>query len=115
MGETMSYDPDYYEDDVNIAEKLISLKENAEDRGIEFDLSFAHLKRILRRKTCYYTGRRFSSSVQDYKTIERVDNDKGYTDDNTVCVCQEANQAKGSMTLGELEKMVKQIKKHKNK
>ena len=109
------YDPDYYENDVHIAEKLISIKENAEDRGIHFDLSFAHLKRIIRRKTCYYTGRRFSKNVQDWKTIERVDNDKGYTDENTVCVCQEANQLKGSMSLDELKHMVKQIEKHQNK
>jgi len=33
-------DSDYYDDDLNIAQKLIHLSENAENRNIEFNLSF---------------------------------------------------------------------------
>lgn len=109
------YDPTYYHKDANLAEKYLQIKENAESRGVEFTLSFAHLKRIMKRKTCYYTGRKFSDSPQAYKSVERVRNSEGYTDENTVVVCSVANTLRGDFTLKELQKMVKQIEKHEKK
>lgn len=109
------YDPNYYDDDANICTKLLQLKENAESRNIEFTLSFAHLKRLLQRKTCYYTGRRFKNHPQHFRSIERIRNDEGYTDENTVAVCTVVNKLRGDLTLKELDNMVKQIKKHEQK
>ena len=107
-------DDDYYKDDINLARKLISLKDSAENRGIHFDMSFAHLKRIMRRKTCYYTGRRLMDSGQNARSVERIDSNKGYTDDNTIIIASSVNKAKDDLTLEELKMMVKKIEKHKS-
>lgn len=109
------YNEHYYDDDINVANKLLQIKENADRRNIEFDLSFAHLKQILRRKTCYYTGRKFQDDPQHAMSVERIHNDRGYTDDNTVVVCTLINTLRNDLTLKELDRMVKQIKKHEKK
>lgn len=109
------YNENYYDDDVNVAKKLLQIEENAERRGLEFSLSFSHLKQILRRKTCFYTGRKFGNSPQHAQSVERIRNNEGYTDDNTVVVCSIVNRLRADLTLKELDSMVKQIKKHEKK
>lgn len=100
--------------DVNIARKLLSIYDNADRRGIDCTLSFAHLKRLSQRKTCYYTGRKFDDQ-HNKRSLERVDNNDGYHDYNTVYVCKQANRLKDNMSLKELDNMVKAIKKFRRK
>ena len=101
--------------DYQLAKKLVGLHDSADSRGIHFDMSFAHLKRIMRRKTCYYTGTKLQKSGENKRSIERVNNDEGYTDSNTVVVTKRINTIKNDLSLGELQSMVKAIEKHQNK
>lgn len=109
------YNETYYDNDANVATKLLHIKENAERRDLEFTLSFSHLKSILRRKTCYYTGRKFANNPQAAMSVERIRNSEGYTDENTVVVCSIINTLRNDLTLEELDRMVKQMKKHEKK
>ena len=108
-------DSDYYDDDLNIAQKLIHLSENAENRNIEFNLSFTHLKKELARKFCPYTGRQLTATGQDKKTVERIDSSLGYTDDNVIVISHQANMAKGNLSYKEVKKMYQFLKRHHEK
>lgn len=66
--------------------------EDAKDRGITFELSFAQYCKIMSRKTCAYTGVRFSDEYP--ASLDRVDPTEGYTVNNTLKVCVQANNAK---------------------
>ncbi len=104
--------------DVRIAEKLINLKQNATARNLYFDLSFKKLKSLMTRKTCYYTGLPFEEGNQDFhRSIDRVDNKKGYVDNNVVACLVRINALKSNMTTEELILILKGVSKHigKNK
>ena len=108
-------DSDYYDDDLNIAQKLIHLSENAENRNIEFNLSFTHFKKELARKFCPYTGRQLTATGQDKKTVERIDSSLGYTDDNVIVISHQANMAKGNLSYKEVKKMYQFLKRYHEK
>ena len=103
-----------YHSDENVARKLLTIKENAEHRGIVFNLSFAKLKREMHRKKCYFTGRKFSyiergGNTQDVLSIDRLDNDKGYTDSNIVACTSTVNAFKANLTIDEIKLMAKKL------
>ena len=63
----------------------------AERRGIEFKLSIADFQ-VFWQKPCYYCG-----DPIDTIGIDRLNNDKGYTVDNTVSCCKVCNFMKHTM------------------
>lgn len=42
--------------DIEIASKLLNLRNSASTRNIEFDLTFNKVKQIMNTKRCYFTG-----------------------------------------------------------
>lgn len=81
---------------------LDNYKRNAEKRDISFDLSEEEF-RALTEQDCHYCGSHplaihKSSGCNGsyiYNGIDRIDNDRGYTQDNCVPCCKFCNRAKG--------------------
>lgn len=81
--------------DIMVASKMIQLKESATRRNKEFNLTLSDVKKLVKRRTCYYTGIKFDRSSELLKlTIDRIDNTKGYVKGNVVACCSEVNQIK---------------------
>jgi len=98
-------------DDIYVANKLVALKKSADQRKLRFGVTFAKLKRELNRKRCYYTGIVIDhSKPPSHISIDRIDNDKGYTDDNIVGCSVAANQFKANLTIEEIGKLYEKIK-----
>ena len=79
-------------------------KYDARARQLEFNLSNEDLD-VLFASNCYYCGsvpsNRLShgASVFIYTGVDRVDNSKGYSEENCVPACMRCNKAKLAMTL----------------
>jgi hypothetical protein len=98
-------------DDLYVARKLISLEESAVRRRLRFSVSFTKLKRELKRKRCYYTGIEIDyNKPTNHISIDRIDNDKGYTDDNIVGCANSVNGFKANLTIEEIGKLYNKIK-----
>jgi hypothetical protein len=97
--------------DLIVAEKLIALSQSAKHRNLEFNLSFETVKNLLEQKYCFYTGVKLSDGgakqgeppASTQRTIDRVDNSKGYIEGNVVASSVDINQKKGNLTLEEIE------------
>lgn len=84
--------------DLMVANKLHQLKHSATTRNKEFNLTFADVKKLVKRKTCHYTGLKFDPSLNDYQlTIDRVDSNIGYVRGNVVACLNAVNAAKEHM------------------
>lgn len=88
--------------EVSVAIKFRNKVDNARERGLEFNLSFAEFRRIMASKRCAYTGVELTfkenGPAAKWKdsdlSIERIDNEKGYVSGNCVAVCHAANVLK---------------------
>ena len=85
--------------DERVADYYLMKVVSARDRGIPFDLTVIDVRRLMSRKTCFYTGARFNDFGAPEKnglnwTIDRKDSTKGYTKDNCVACCSLANNLK---------------------
>lgn len=117
--EKSSYASTYVVDDIKIRSKLSQLKNSARKRNIEFDLTYDDIKKLLEVKTCYYLGTRFSYNKQFSRTIDRLDNKKGYIKGNVVACSYKANSIKEtilensstSLTMNQFLKMVDKFQK----
>jgi len=98
--------------DVYLAQKLIYKAVNATNRGIPFSLSFKKLKSIHKADKCQFTGVPFSRDKEHphYPTIDRIDNTKGYTDDNVILCTKIFNSMKDKFTTSQLSFMASKIK-----
>lgn len=103
--------------DAEIAIKWANLKTSADSRNIEFDLSLKKVKQLLKAKRCAFSNVSFTpiAGQDTSKTIDRVDNDRGYVDDNVVAVCRMMNTLKGSMSIKQLQALHKGVMKFVNK
>lgn len=72
-----------------------NLKQNSKRRGKHFDLSFEQFQEFC-YKTDYIRG--VGKKSESY-TIDRIDNNLGYTVDNIVCIPKGENSRKGTKTL----------------
>jgi hypothetical protein len=71
--------------DLQLADYYVKKFKNARERNIEFTLTLADLKKLLKKKTCYYTGQSLNfTGGENVFTLDRVDSKKGYTKENTV-------------------------------
>jgi hypothetical protein len=100
--------------DLAIAKKLCALHSSANSRDIEFNLSFKKLKQLMTRKTCFYTGVRFDKK-DNPMSIDRVDNTRGYVDDNVVACTVAVNQIKANLTIAQIEMLHKKVIEYKRK
>jgi repressor of nif and glnA expression len=88
--------------DLYVAKKMSAKAQNARDRGIEFSLSFASMRNLLKAQNCYYTGLKMTKptgtkQVGSDLTIDRIDASKGYIKGNVVACCYAANQLKSQV------------------
>lgn len=89
-----------FEFDQLVITKLQNKMSNAKQRGIEFRMTHAMMRDCMTATHCFYTGLAFTERRKEKKwlptdrTIERVDNNKGYVRGNVVAVCYGANNAK---------------------
>lgn len=90
----------YIVTDEAVARKFIKMAGSASKRGIENKLTLAHVRRLLKRKTCFYTGVTMTEPANDGsvnnsdRTFDRIDASKGYTDSNVVACTHFANHLK---------------------
>jgi hypothetical protein len=92
-----------------VARKYLMLLESADRRQKEFTISLMELYCILKPRRCFYTGEKLvifkqegidSNDLPDnYLTLDRVDNSKGYTADNVMVCGKSVNHRKGSMGI----------------
>lgn len=99
--------------DLDVAKKMLNLKQSADSRNIKFDLSFLVLKNLMEQKKCFYTGRVFDCKGDYALSIDRIDNKIGYVDGNVVACTVEINRKKTDITIEEIEMIYKAIKKTK--
>ena len=80
----------------------------ARKRGYEFSLTRTEFLKII-NQSCYWCG--FSGKVG----VDRLDNKKGYTTENSVPSCKICNYAKNDMTVQEWEEWINRMIKHNNR
>jgi hypothetical protein len=80
--------------DSDVAKKFLQLQESAKRRDKEFNISLSDVRTLLKKKSCHYTGMSFSDVGNFKRTIDRVDNTKGYVKGNVVACSHIANQLK---------------------
>jgi len=99
--------------DLDVARKMLNLKQSADSRSIKFELSFNTLKKLMEQKKCFYTGRELDPKGDHSLSIDRIDNKLGYVEGNVVACTVEINRKKTDITLEEIEMIYKAIKKAK--
>lgn len=101
--------------DLELAKKLVQLNTSALSRGYEFNLDLKTVRKLLTQKKCYFTGIEFDTTVDgpNSRTIDRLDNSKGYVIGNVVACTKWFNGAKGSLTIDSVLLLYKGLKKAK--
>lgn len=85
-----------------VARKYCVLHNSATKRNKSFDLTMQDVRNLLSRKTCAYTGVALTDEFVETgesvpptkRTIDRIDNTKGYVRGNVVAVSHAANTMK---------------------
>lgn len=101
--------------DLQIAKKLINISNSARSRDYDFNLTFPDMKKLLTVKRCFYTGD-ILNEIKGHnlkRTIDRVDNEKGYIKGNVVACTKEFNLIKGYLTIPQLKMIVAGMKRKK--
>ena len=93
---------------------------SAQVRGVEWSLTDSDAMTLF-SENCYYCGAAPNLFLKSSKGetapravngIDRVDNDKGYTKNNTVSCCSNCNYAKGDMAQHSFIAMIESIYRH---
>ena len=103
--------------DLDVAKKMVAIKMSADNRGIEFDLSLKRVRQLLNTKKCFISGVRLNRIQQDPNqlTFDRLDNTKGYTNDNVVACSLRINRLKDSLTIDDITMLYMAIQKKSKK
>lgn len=96
---------------------LDDYKRGASNRGFEWSLSEAQFDTLIVGE-CFYCGRppcnrrkaRRMNGDLIFNGIDRLDNNKGYTSDNTVSCCKICNRAKSSLALEDFMSWIEDLK-----
>ncbi len=96
-------------------------KYNARIRNLEWALTDKQLISVM-QSPCHYCGIELSNEYSHptkngsfkYNGLDRKDNDKGYTPDNTLPCCWRCNRAKQKDTYADFMKWIKQVTSHQN-
>jgi hypothetical protein len=102
--------------DIEICKKMCSLETSAKSRNIEFNLTFKKLRSLLKQKRCYFTGIEFTKDGKnnpDWRSIDRLDPKKGYTDDNVVAATVRINGKRADLTPLEIKQVYNGLKRKK--
>ena len=101
--------------DIEVAKKLINIFQSAQDRKLQFNLSFEYVKKMLEYKTCYYTGKAFTEDGPHARSFDRVDSDKGYIEGNVVACTIEINGKKSNLSFEEISCLYHKLASKKEK
>jgi len=106
------------EDDIKLCQAYIRTVQGAKDRDIECTLSLKKFQQLKKITRCYYTNIKLicgepAKAQADNWSIDRLDNNKGYTDNNVVVCSQRINAKKGSISIDEIKAIYKGLKKKK--
>ena len=101
--------------DVEVAKKLINIYQSAQDRKLQFNLSFEYVKRLLEYKTCYYTNKPFTEDGPNARSFDRVDSDKGYIEGNVVACTVDINGKKSNLSFEDISCIYLKLVKKKGK
>ena len=89
-------------------------KYNAKNRGLEFLLTKDEFRKLT-KTNCFYCGNipnyihRKEKDEYIYNGIDRVDNFKGYTKENSVACCGTCNMAKRKMSVIEFSEWIEKV------
>ena len=97
--------------DLEVAKKMLNIKQSADSRNLKFDLSFDTLRKLMEQKKCFYTSRPFEPKGDYALSIDRMDNKHGYVEGNVVACTVEINRKKTDLTLDEIESIYNAIKR----
>lgn len=93
--------------ETRLASKYLNIRRSAEGRGLEFNLTIADIRKLLKAKKCAYTKIDLvyapsgeQTPPPNALTFDRVDASKGYVKGNVVACCQAMNQFKGVVERG---------------
>jgi hypothetical protein len=95
-------------------------KTSAKKIKIEFSLSYSDFKSIS-ENSCYYCGdknsikimhKKYSQFTYNCNGIDRLDNNKGYTLENSVPCCSWCNSMKNTYSVSEFFKKISKISAH---
>lgn len=107
-------------DDRSIALKRLysNKRKNAKYRKIDFNLTKLEFDK-LSQQNCFYCGTTPSNQFNEYKAtrpkpfaysgIDRADNTKGYTSENSVPCCKTCNLAKRDLTIEEFRQWIENV------
>lgn len=103
--------------DIEVAKKLVSIKSSADNRGIHFDMSLKRVRQLLNTRKCFITGQSLNKIQGDDNqlTFDRLDNTKGYTDDNVIACSLRMNRIKDSLTIEDITMLYMAIVKKSKK
>lgn len=98
---------------------ILGYKRHAERRGFEWKLTRSDVEELV-KKNCFYCDskpnniKKTKNSIENglvYSGIDRIDNSKDYTKDNSVPCCKVCNYAKSDMSLNEFHEWAIRIGK----
>ena len=92
-------------DDIKIAQSYISKSTSSDSRGIKFELTFTQYKRLYNTLTCAYTKEKVTHGST--WSIDRMNNDEGYTQKNCVICKKDLNGRKSNLTITEMKKIIR--------
>jgi len=103
--------------DLEVAKKMVAIKTSADSRGLEFDMSLRKVRQLLNTRKCFISGATLNRNQNDPNqlTFDRLDNSKGYTDDNVVACSLRFNRLKDSLTIEDITMLFMAIQKKVNK
>ena len=95
--------------------KWTSIRDRCLEKGLDFDLTVADVRRLISRKKCFYTDIDMqlaydSGQTHHCRSIDRVDSSKGYVRGNVVACSMAVNKLKSDLTIDDIEKMLKRWK-----
>jgi hypothetical protein len=79
---------------VHVAKKLVQLFKSARKRNLEFGLDHEDVAALLATERCHYTDEVMKNSGLQQRTIDRLDNSRGYIKGNVVACTYQSNQLK---------------------
>jgi len=102
MAPPIEEDPQDSIKDLEVAKKMLKIFQSANDRGLEYDLSFKTVKRLMNYRKCYYTSKEFREDGLYSRSFDRVDSSKGYIEGNVVACTVDINQKKSNLSNEEI-------------
>ena len=97
--------------------KIRSVRSRANKKNLDFDLNIDWMRKnrvticpILKTKLIYVKGAGISLPPENTPSIDRIDPDRGYTQDNCRIISYKANALLSNATLDQLEKVYLSLK-----